>query len=90
MGYHWTTTPASSTASADTISTTNMELHTQKGLSTPYHHVEEGVYKSIEAQISSPWCDVEVRRRWCYLWCLPRHLTMVQNDEVRHQKPSSN
>ncbi|GFX13909.1 uncharacterized protein TNCV_3422201 [Trichonephila clavipes] len=26
--------------------------------------------------------------RWCQPRCRPRHLTMVQNDEVRRQKPS--
>ncbi|GFX50681.1 uncharacterized protein TNCV_2722671 [Trichonephila clavipes] len=40
------------------------------------------------AQTSSRWCGVVVRRWGCQLRCHPRHLTMVQNDEVRLQKPS--
>ncbi|GFU12255.1 hypothetical protein TNCV_4600541 [Trichonephila clavipes] len=42
--------------------------------------------KSVEAQTSFRWCGVEVRRGECQLRCRPRHLTMVQNDEVSHQK----
>ncbi|GFV92211.1 uncharacterized protein TNCV_1896471 [Trichonephila clavipes] len=34
-------------------------------------------------QTSSRWCGVMVRGRRCQLRCCPRHLTMVQNDEVR-------
>ncbi|GFW91784.1 uncharacterized protein TNCV_3400441 [Trichonephila clavipes] len=40
------------------------------------------------AKPSSRWCGVVVRRGWCQLRCRPRHLTMVQNYVVRHQKPS--
>ncbi|GFY05255.1 uncharacterized protein TNCV_2207011 [Trichonephila clavipes] len=40
------------------------------------------------AQTSSRWCGVVVRRRRCQLRCRPRHLTLAQNEEVRHQKPS--
>ncbi|GFT43109.1 uncharacterized protein TNCV_5119691 [Trichonephila clavipes] len=40
------------------------------------------------AETSSRWCGVVVRRWGCQLRCRPRHLTMVQNDVVRHQKPS--
>ncbi|GFT95887.1 uncharacterized protein TNCV_312261 [Trichonephila clavipes] len=42
------------------------------------------------AQTSSRWCGVVVRRGGCHLRCRPRHLTMVQNYEVRRQKPSCN
>ncbi|GFV70373.1 uncharacterized protein TNCV_4797921 [Trichonephila clavipes] len=40
------------------------------------------------AETSSRWCGVVVRRGGCQLMCRPRHLTMVQNYVVRHQKPS--
>ncbi|GFW31180.1 sterile alpha motif domain-containing protein 5 [Trichonephila clavipes] len=40
------------------------------------------------AETSSCWCGVVVRRGGCQLRCHPRHLTMVQNDVVRRQKPS--
>ncbi|GFS61232.1 uncharacterized protein TNCV_3104821 [Trichonephila clavipes] len=41
------------------------------------------------AQTSFRKCGVVVRRGGCQLRCRPRHLTMVlQNDEVRRQKPS--
>ncbi|GFX99959.1 uncharacterized protein TNCV_259961 [Trichonephila clavipes] len=40
------------------------------------------------AQTSSRWCGVVVRGGGYQLRCHPRHLTMVQNYEVRHQKPS--
>ncbi|GFY31573.1 uncharacterized protein TNCV_4694171 [Trichonephila clavipes] len=40
------------------------------------------------AETSSRWCGVVVRRGGCQLRCRPRHLTMVQNYVVRHQKPS--
>ncbi|GFW43598.1 uncharacterized protein TNCV_4769501 [Trichonephila clavipes] len=39
------------------------------------------------AETSSRWCGV-VARRGCRLRCHPRHLAMVQNDEVRRQMPS--
>ncbi|GFX56679.1 hypothetical protein TNCV_494271 [Trichonephila clavipes] len=45
--------------------------------------------KSVEAQTCCRWYDVEVRKGKCQLRCRPRHLTMVQNYEVRRQKPSS-
>ncbi|GFU12574.1 uncharacterized protein TNCV_4244841 [Trichonephila clavipes] len=38
------------------------------------------------AEPSSRWCGVVVRRGGCQLRCRPRHLTMVQNYVVRHQK----
>ncbi|GFY23460.1 uncharacterized protein TNCV_3941521 [Trichonephila clavipes] len=41
------------------------------------------------AQTSSLWYGVVVRRGECQLRYRPRHLTMVQNCEVRCQKPSS-
>ncbi|GFT29187.1 transposable element Tcb2 transposase [Trichonephila clavipes] len=44
--------------------------------------------KYVEAQTSSCWCGVEAKREGCNLRCRPRHLTMVQNDEVCHRKPS--
>ncbi|GFX65491.1 uncharacterized protein TNCV_4735391 [Trichonephila clavipes] len=44
--------------------------------------------KSVESSNVLP-CGVEVRRGRCQLRCRPHHLTMVQNDKVRHQKPSS-
>ncbi|GFV06545.1 hypothetical protein TNCV_2948671 [Trichonephila clavipes] len=34
-----------------------------------------------------PWCGVEFRMG-CQLRCLPRHFTLVQNDEARLQYPS--
>ncbi|GFW31242.1 uncharacterized protein TNCV_2578231 [Trichonephila clavipes] len=40
------------------------------------------------AQTSSHWCGVVVRKEGFQLKNRPRHLTMVQNDEVHHQKPS--
>ncbi|GFU39087.1 uncharacterized protein TNCV_1849881 [Trichonephila clavipes] len=40
------------------------------------------------AHTSSSLCGVVVRRWWCQLRCRPRHLTMVQNYEVRDQMPS--
>ncbi|GFX25398.1 uncharacterized protein TNCV_1423831 [Trichonephila clavipes] len=40
------------------------------------------------AETSSRWCGVVVRRGGCQLRCRPRYLTMVQNYEVRRQKPS--
>ncbi|GFX45536.1 uncharacterized protein TNCV_2740731 [Trichonephila clavipes] len=40
------------------------------------------------AQTSSRWCGEVVRRGGCQLRCRPRHLTMVQNYEIRRQKPS--
>ncbi|GFU01943.1 uncharacterized protein TNCV_1524301 [Trichonephila clavipes] len=40
------------------------------------------------AQMSSRWCGVVVRRRGGQLRYRSRYLTMVQNDEVRRQKPS--
>ncbi|GFX27650.1 uncharacterized protein TNCV_107481 [Trichonephila clavipes] len=39
------------------------------------------------AQMSSRWCGVVFRRMGCQLRCRPRHLTMIQNYEVRCQKP---
>ncbi|GFU83973.1 uncharacterized protein TNCV_560991 [Trichonephila clavipes] len=42
----------------------------------------------LRAQASSRWSGGVVRREGCQLRCRPRHLTMVQNDEVRRQKPS--
>ncbi|GFX05775.1 hypothetical protein TNCV_5089651 [Trichonephila clavipes] len=45
--------------------------------------------KCVQEETSSRWCGVVVRRGGCQLRCCPRHLTMVQNDEVRRQKPSS-
>ncbi|GFX23570.1 uncharacterized protein TNCV_3770441 [Trichonephila clavipes] len=44
--------------------------------------------KSVESSIVLPlvWC--ESSKSGCQLRCRPRHLTMVQNDKVRHQKPS--
>ncbi|GFS98508.1 hypothetical protein TNCV_3478891 [Trichonephila clavipes] len=39
------------------------------------------------AQTSSRWCGVVVRRVGYLLRCRPRHLTLVQNFEVRRQNP---
>ncbi|GFV05154.1 hypothetical protein TNCV_223681 [Trichonephila clavipes] len=44
--------------------------------------------KYVEAQTSRRWCGVFVRRGGCQLRCR-RFLTLAQNDEVRHQQPSS-
>ncbi|GFU85019.1 hypothetical protein TNCV_1552831 [Trichonephila clavipes] len=41
--------------------------------------------KSGEAQTSSRWSGVEVRRGGFQLRCHPRHLIMAQNYEVRRQ-----
>ncbi|GFX65138.1 uncharacterized protein TNCV_4820291 [Trichonephila clavipes] len=40
------------------------------------------------AETSFRWCGVVLRREGFQLRCLPRHLNMAQNDEVRRQKPS--
>ncbi|GFW58534.1 uncharacterized protein TNCV_718341 [Trichonephila clavipes] len=40
------------------------------------------------SQTSSRWCGVVVRIGEYRIRCRPRHLTMVQNYEVRRQKPS--
>ncbi|GFW75094.1 uncharacterized protein TNCV_447991 [Trichonephila clavipes] len=40
------------------------------------------------AQTSPRWCGVVVRREGVPDQCRPRHLTMVQNDEVHRQKSS--
>ncbi|GBL83396.1 hypothetical protein AVEN_110700-1 [Araneus ventricosus] len=37
----------------------------------------------VGEQTSSRWCGAEVWRRGCQLRCRPRHLTEVQNYEVR-------
>ncbi|GFW51815.1 hypothetical protein TNCV_1187471 [Trichonephila clavipes] len=51
---------------------------------------EEAIYvTSVEAQISSCLCGVEVRRGAPELRYLPRHLTMPQNFEIQCLKPSS-
>ncbi|GFW11022.1 uncharacterized protein TNCV_4459971 [Trichonephila clavipes] len=39
------------------------------------------------AQTSSHWCGVVVWREGWQLRCRPRHLTIIQNYVVRHQKP---
>ncbi|GFX50063.1 hypothetical protein TNCV_2375521 [Trichonephila clavipes] len=44
---------------------------------------------SVEAQTPSRWWGAEVRRGGCQLRYRPRYLTMVQNDEVHCEKPSS-
>ncbi|GFV04049.1 uncharacterized protein TNCV_916731 [Trichonephila clavipes] len=43
--------------------------------------------KSVEAQTSSRWCGVKIRRGKYQLRYRPRHLTMDQNYEIRRQKP---
>ncbi|GFW13640.1 hypothetical protein TNCV_1211061 [Trichonephila clavipes] len=45
--------------------------------------------KPFEAQTSSRWCGVEVIRGGFQLRHRSRHLTVVQNYEVRHREPSS-
>ncbi|GFX35474.1 retrovirus-related Pol polyprotein from transposon 17.6 [Trichonephila clavipes] len=40
------------------------------------------------AEKFSLWCGVVVRRGGCQLRCRSRHLTTVQNDVIRRQKPS--
>ncbi|GFW00735.1 hypothetical protein TNCV_2305081 [Trichonephila clavipes] len=53
------------------------------------HYVEELMHvETIEAQTSSLGCGVDVRRGGCHLRCLPRHLTMAQNDQICCQYPS--
>ncbi|GFX15654.1 hypothetical protein TNCV_2131401 [Trichonephila clavipes] len=44
--------------------------------------------KYVEAQMSLRWGGVEIRRGMCQLSSRPRHLTMVQNDEIHREKPS--
>ncbi|GFV50858.1 hypothetical protein TNCV_3921511 [Trichonephila clavipes] len=46
--------------------------------------------KSVEAQTSSSWCGVEVRRGRCKIRCRPHQLTIVCTYEVCRQKPTSN
>ncbi|GFV84015.1 hypothetical protein TNCV_1480171 [Trichonephila clavipes] len=41
--------------------------------------------KSAESSMSSRWCGEQAR---CQLRCRPHHLTVVQNYEIRRQKPS--
>ncbi|GFT35882.1 uncharacterized protein TNCV_2154411 [Trichonephila clavipes] len=50
--------------------------------------VEQCVLNLSRAQTSSRWCGLVVRRGECQLRCHPRHLIMIQNYEVRVQKPS--
>ncbi|GFW46667.1 uncharacterized protein TNCV_1937361 [Trichonephila clavipes] len=40
------------------------------------------------AETSSRGCGVVVRRGGYQLRCRPRHLTIIQNNEIRPQKPS--
>ncbi|GFY05283.1 hypothetical protein TNCV_2207291 [Trichonephila clavipes] len=47
------------------------------------------VRKSVDAQMSSRCCGMEVRRQGCQLRYRPRYLIMVQKDEVGCQRPSS-
>ncbi|GFT83312.1 uncharacterized protein TNCV_3003831 [Trichonephila clavipes] len=49
---------------------------------------KRGTFNLSRAQMSSRWCVVVVRRGMCKLRCSPRHLTMVQNYEIRRQNPS--
>ncbi|GFW34116.1 hypothetical protein TNCV_287981 [Trichonephila clavipes] len=44
---------------------------------------------TVEAQTSFRWHGVFFLEKWCQLRCHSRLLTVVQNDEVRRQKPSS-
>ncbi|GFS73423.1 uncharacterized protein TNCV_1101491 [Trichonephila clavipes] len=46
------------------------------------------ILNQSRAQTSSRWCGLIVTRRWCEFRCRPRHLALVQNYEIRHQKPS--
>ncbi|GFT78004.1 transposable element Tc1 transposase [Trichonephila clavipes] len=46
------------------------------------------VVRRTRAQTSAHWCGVVVRREGCLLRCHLRHLTMIQNYEVRRQKSS--
>ncbi|GFY02464.1 hypothetical protein TNCV_3503451 [Trichonephila clavipes] len=39
----------------------------------------------LRVETFSHGCGVKVRRMECHLRCCPRHLTMAQNYEVRHQ-----
>ncbi|GFT58892.1 transposable element Tcb2 transposase [Trichonephila clavipes] len=53
------------------------------------HRVEQRCTLNLSrAQTFSRWCGGVVRTGKCHLRCRPRHLTMVQNDVVRHQKTS--
>ncbi|GFU84857.1 hypothetical protein TNCV_2127981 [Trichonephila clavipes] len=45
--------------------------------------------KYVETQTSSRWCGVVVWRMGCQLQGRPRYLTKVENDKVRHRKPSN-
>ncbi|GFW36170.1 hypothetical protein TNCV_4930321 [Trichonephila clavipes] len=65
-----------------------LELVTRKPRPNGHDRVGERCTLHLSrAQTSFRWCGSE--ERWCQLGCHPRHLIMVQNDEVRHQKPSS-
>ncbi|GFX36553.1 uncharacterized protein TNCV_2031341 [Trichonephila clavipes] len=44
--------------------------------------------KSVESSNVLPQRDGVFRRGRCQLKCRPRHLTMIQNDELHLQKPS--
>ncbi|GFU58225.1 uncharacterized protein TNCV_314971 [Trichonephila clavipes] len=50
------------------------------------HRVEQRCTLNMRAETSSRWCGVVVRRGRCQLRRRPRHLTMVQNYVVHHQK----
>ncbi|GFV67691.1 uncharacterized protein TNCV_4623711 [Trichonephila clavipes] len=52
------------------------------------HAGEQWTLNLSRAQTSSRWCGMVARRRGCQLRYRPRHLTMVQNYEIRRQKPS--
>ncbi|GFT09471.1 uncharacterized protein TNCV_5063111 [Trichonephila clavipes] len=52
------------------------------------HRVRERCTLNLSrARTSSRWCGVVVSRGWCQLSCRLRHLTVVEKDEVHHQKP---
>ncbi|GFW75609.1 uncharacterized protein TNCV_4427921 [Trichonephila clavipes] len=63
--------------------------HVTSPLPLKTHRVGERCTLNLSrAQTSSRWGDVVDIRGGCQFRCRPRHLTMVQNDEVRCQKPS--
>ncbi|GFT25198.1 uncharacterized protein TNCV_180771 [Trichonephila clavipes] len=49
---------------------------------------EECALNRSRARATSHWSGVVVMRVGCQVACRPRHLTMVQNYEIRHQKRS--
>ncbi|GFT24556.1 uncharacterized protein TNCV_3253561 [Trichonephila clavipes] len=66
-----------------------LACHDSSSVPLKTRHVgERCALNLLRAQSSSRWCGVEVRRWGCQLRSRPCHLTVLQNNEVRRQKPS--